>query len=178
MIQAARFCRENQLPYLGLCLGMQIMVIEFSKNVLNLSDANSTEFDPETSNPVIDIIESQKGLEETGGTMRLGGYRCNLSSGTLAKKIYQKDIITERHRHRYEFNDYYKEKLNSIGFITSGECPANNLVEISEISDHPFMIGSQFHPEFGSRLDRPHPLFDHFIKASANQKKTGAQFQL
>ena len=178
MIQAARFCRENQLPYLGLCLGMQIMVIEFSKNVLNLSDANSTEFDPETSNPVIDIIESQKGLEETGGTMRLGGYRCNLSSGTLAKKIYQKDIITERHRHRYEFNDYYKEKLNSKGFITSGVCPDNNLVEISEISDHPFMIGSQFHPEFGSRLDRPHPLFDHFIKASANQKKTGAQFQL
>ena len=101
MIQAAKFCRENQLPYLGLCLGMQIMVIEFSKNVLNLSDANSTEFDPETSNPVIDIIESQKGLEETGGTMRLGGYRCNLSSGTLAKKIYQNDIITERHRHRY-----------------------------------------------------------------------------
>ncbi len=178
MIEAAKFCRENQLPYLGLCLGMQIMVIEFSKHVLNLSDANSTEFDPETSNPVIDIIESQKGLEETGGTMRLGGYRCDLTPGTLAKKIYSKDSITERHRHRYEFNDYYKEELNSNGFITSGICPDNNLVEISEIMDHPFMIGSQFHPEFGSRLDRPHPMFDHFIKASANQKKMGAQFKL
>ena len=178
MIEAAKFCREYQLPYLGLCLGMQIMVIEFSKNVLGLSDANSTEFDSETSNPVIDIIESQKGLQETGGTMRLGAYRCNLSPGTLASKIYKKEIITERHRHRYEFNDFYKEKLNSNGLITSGICPDNNLVEVSEISGHPFMIGSQFHPEFGSRLDRPHPLFNYFVKACGNQKKIGAQFKL
>ena len=110
--------------------------------------------------------------------MRLGGYRCNLGSGTLAKKVYNKNSITERHRHRYEFNDYYKEQLNSSGFVTSGICPDNNLVEVSEIFDHPFMIGSQFHPEFGSRLDRPHPLFDHFLKACANQKKIGAQFKL
>ena len=178
MLQAAKFCREYKIPYLGLCLGMQIMVIEFSKNVLGLSDANSTEFDIETSNPVIDIIESQKGLQETGGTMRLGGYRCDLQENSLAREIYKKETIVERHRHRYEFNDYYKEILNSKGFITSGVCPDNNLVEISELSDHPFMIGSQFHPEFASRLDKPHPLFDYFMKASLNQKKIGAQFRL
>lgn len=154
------------------------MVIEFAKNVLGLRDANSTEFDLETSNPVIDIIESQKGLQETGGTMRLGGYRCYLSPESLARKIYGKKEIIERHRHRYEFNDFFKENLNSNGFITSGICPDNNLVEISEIKDHPFMIGSQFHPEFGSRLDKPHPLFDSFIKACINQKKIGAQFKL
>ena len=178
MLEAAKFCREYEIPYLGLCLGMQIMVIEFSKNVLGLKDANSTEFDLDTSNPVIDIIESQKGLQETGGTMRLGGYRCSLAPKSLARKIYDKEEIIERHRHRYEFNDYFKENLNSNGFFTSGICPDNNLVEISEIKDHPFMIGSQFHPEFGSRLDKPHPLFDSFIKACINQKKIGAQFKL
>lgn len=178
MLEAARFCREYEIPYLGLCLGMQIMVIEYSKNILGLKDANSTEFDLETSNPVIDIIESQKGLQETGGTMRLGGYRCTLSPDSLARKIYGIDEIIERHRHRYEFNDFYKEKLNSSGFRTSGICPDNNLVEISEIENHPFMIGSQFHPEFGSRLDKPHPLFDSFISACLKQKKIGAQFKL
>jgi len=110
--------------------------------------------------------------------MRLGGYRCSLSPESLAKKVYGKEEIIERHRHRYEFNDYFKETLNLNGFITSGICPDNNLVEISEIKDHPYMIGSQFHPEFGSRLDRPHPLFDSFIKACINQKKIGAQFKL
>ena len=178
MLEAAQFSREYKIPYLGLCLGMQVMVIEFARNVLGFKDANSTEFDKKTNNPVIHIIDTQKGLEETGGTMRLGGYRCNLLKDSQASKIYTEELIVERHRHRYEFNDLYKKDLEKHGFIASGICPDNELVEISEIIDHPFMIGCQFHPEFGSRLDKPHPLFNAFMKASIDNKRIGAQFKL
>ena len=178
MLEAAQFSREYKIPYLGLCLGMQVMVIEFARNVLGFKDANSTEFDKETENPVIHIIDTQKGLEETGGTMRLGGYRCSLLKNSQASKIYSKELIVERHRHRYEFNDLYKKDLEKHGFIASGICPDNELVEISEIVNHPFMIGCQFHPEFGSRLDNPHPLFNAFMKASIDNKRIGAQFKL
>ena len=178
MLEAAQFSREYKIPYLGLCLGMQVMVIEFARNVLGFKDANSTEFDKETENPVIHIIDTQKGLEETGGTMRLGGYRCSLLKDSQASKIYSKELIVERHRHRYEFNDLYKKDLEKHGFIASGICPDNELVEISEIVNHPFMIGCQFHPEFGSRLDNPHPLFNAFMKASIDNKRIGAQFKL
>ncbi len=178
MLEAAQFSREYKIPYLGLCLGMQVMVIEFARNVLGFKDANSTEFDKETQNPVIHIIDTQKGLEETGGTMRLGGYRCRLLKNSKASKIYTEELIVERHRHRYEFNDLYKKDLEKHGFIASGICPDNDLVEISEIVDHPFMIGCQFHPEFGSRLDKPHPLFNSFMKASIDNKRIGAQFKL
>ena len=178
MLEAAQFSREYKIPYLGLCLGMQVMVIEFARNVLGFKDANSTEFDKETENPVIHIIDTQKGLEETGGTMRLGGYRCSLLKDSQASKIYSEELIVERHRHRYEFNDLYKKDLEKHGFIASGICPDNELVEISEIVNHPFMIGCQFHPEFGSRLDNPHPLFNAFMKASIDNKRIGAQFKL
>ncbi len=164
-IAAARYARENQIPYLGLCLGMQVMVIEFGRHVLGSEDANSTEFDRSTPHPVIDLLPEQRGIGEMGGTMRLGLYPCEFVEGTLAQNTYEKASVSERHRHRYEFNNTYREILAEHGMVYSGLSPDGELVEVAELSDHPFMIGSQFHPEFLSRPNRPHPLFAGFIQA-------------
>jgi CTP synthase len=164
-IAAARYARENQIPYLGLCLGMQVMVIEFGRHVLGSEDANSTEFDRSTPHPVIDLLPEQRGIGEMGGTMRLGLYPCDFVEGTLAQRTYGTASVSERHRHRYEFNNTYREILAEHGMVYSGLSPDGKLVEVAELSDHPFMIGSQFHPEFLSRPNRPHPLFAGFIQA-------------
>ena len=165
-IKAINYARTNKIPFLGICLGMQLAVIEFAQNVLKLEDATSTEFDPTCKNPVIDLMADQKSVSNMGGTLRLGNYECTLVPNTLASKIYKSDKILERHRHRYEFNNKYKEQLEAKGMVFSGINEANNLVEIIELKDHPHFIASQFHPEFKSRPTRPHPLFDSFIKAS------------
>ena len=164
-IAAARYARENQIPYLGLCLGMQVMVIEFGRHVLGSEDANSTEFDRSTPHPVIDLLPEQRGIGEMGGTMRLGLYPCDFVEGTLAHSTYECASVSERHRHRYEFNNTYREILAEHGMVYSGLSPDGKLVEVAELSDHPFMIGSQFHPEFRSRPNRPHPLFVGLIQA-------------
>ena len=164
-IQAARYARENQVPYLGLCLGMQLMVIEFSRFVLNDEEVNSTEFDRSTSHPVIDLMPDQRDIADMGGTMRLGLYPCQLQPGTRAAEAYQKDLVYERHRHRFEFNNAYRQVLQEHGMRLSGVSPDGRLVEIAELEDHPFMLGTQFHPEFLSRPNRPHPLFIAFLKA-------------
>lgn len=164
-IQAARYARENQVPYLGLCLGMQLMVIEFSRFVLNDEEVNSTEFDRSTSHPVIDLMPDQRDIADMGGTMRLGLYPCQLQPGTRAAEAYQKDLVYERHRHRFEFNNAYRQVLEEHGMRLSGVSPDGRLVEIAELEDHPFMLGTQFHPEFLSRPNRPHPLFIAFLKA-------------
>jgi len=165
-LEAARYARENKVPYLGVCLGMQIMVIEYARHVLGLLGANSTEFNAQAPHPVISLLSEQMGIEDKGGTMRLGGYPCKLVPRTLAAAAYGVEDVTERHRHRYEFNNAYREQLAQAGLITSGTSPDGSLVEISEIADHPFMLGSQFHPEFKSRPDRPQPLFREFIGAA------------
>ena len=165
-IKAINYARTNKIPFLGICLGMQLAVIEFAQNVLKLEDATSTEFDPTCKNPVIDLMADQKAVSNMGGTLRLGNYECTLVPNTLASKIYKSDKILERHRHRYEFNNKYKEQLEAKGMIFSGINEANNLVEIIELKDHPHFIASQFHPEFKSRPTRPHPLFDSFVSAS------------
>jgi CTP synthase len=165
-IAAARWARENDVPYLGLCLGMQVMVTEFARNVCGLAGANTTEIDPETPHPVISLLEEQQGVTNMGGTMRLGAYPCVLDAGTLAGKAYQTDLISERHRHRWEFNNAYRERLEARGLRVSGASPDGSLVEISEIGTHPFMLGTQFHPELQSRPNRPHPLFRDFITAA------------
>jgi len=164
-IHAARYARENNIPYLGLCLGMQVMVIEFARHVLSDDEANSTEFDPSTPHPVIDLMPDQRDLTDMGGTMRLGLYPCQLQSGSLAADAYNADSIDERHRHRFEFKNMYREKLQEAGMEFSGLSPDERLVEIAEMKDHPFMLGTQFHPEFLSRPTRPHPLFVSFLKA-------------
>ena len=164
-IHAARYARENNIPYLGLCLGMQVMVIELARHMLNDDEANSTEFDPSTPHPVIDLMPDQRDLTDMGGTMRLGLYPCQLQSGSKAADAYGKDSINERHRHRFEFKNMYREKLQKAGMEFSGLSPDNRLVEIAEMKDHPFMLGTQFHPEFLSRPTRPHPLFLGFLKA-------------
>jgi CTP synthase len=163
-ILAAKYARENKLPYLGLCLGMQVAVIEFARHVLNINDANSTEFDKNTTNPVIHIMPSQLGVQ-MGGSMRLGDYKCTISKNSRAHLAYQKTHILERHRHRYEFNNKYKDILSSNGMVFSGINPDSNLVEIIEYIDHPFFVASQFHPEFKSRPDHAHPLFTDFVEA-------------
>jgi CTP synthase len=164
-IKAATFARENKVPYLGLCLGMQVMVIEFARNVLMHADANSSEFDRSTSAPIIDLMPEQHDVTEKGGTMRLGLYPCHLVPGTKAKEAYQTDVVQERHRHRFELNNDFRPELKAAGMICSGVSPDDHLVEITEIKDHPFMLGTQFHPEFLSRPNRAHPLFSAFIKA-------------
>jgi CTP synthase len=164
-IEAATFARENKVPYLGLCLGMQVMVIEFARNVLKHEDANSSEFDRSTSAPIIDLMPEQHDVTEKGGTMRLGLYPCHLVPGTKASEAYQTDIVQERHRHRFELNNDFRPELKAAGMICSGVSPDNHLVEITEIKDHPFMLGTQFHPEFLSRPNRAHPLFSAFVKA-------------
>ncbi len=166
-IQAARYAREEKIPYLGLCLGMQVMCVEFARNVLGYEDANSTEFDRGTAHPVIDLMIEQRSITDMGGTMRLGLYPCVLQSGTKAAGAYRVKQVDERHRHRFEFNNAYRESFEKAGMALSGLSPDGNLVEISEIKDHPYMVGSQFHPEFLSRPMRPHPLFVGLLKASA-----------
>jgi len=169
-IQAARYAREHKIPYLGLCLGMQLMVVEFSRNVLGHEDANSTEFDPSTSCPVIDLMPDQRSISDMGGTMRLGLYPCELQPGTHAAEAYPQPLVQERHRHRFELNNTYREVLQARGMRFSGISPDGRLVEIAELTDHPFMLGTQFHPEFLSRPNRPHPLFVAFLKAVKKQK--------
>ncbi len=164
-IKACQYARENKVPYLGLCLGMQIAVIEFARNVCGIKDANSTEFVELCKNPIIDLMTDQKHIINMGGTLRLGNYECSLVKNTLAHKIYGQDQILERHRHRYEFNNKYKEKLENNGLVFSGINKQSNLVEIIENPNHPFFIACQFHPEFKSRPTRPHPLFDSFLQA-------------
>jgi CTP synthase len=166
-IAAARYARENKVPYLGLCLGMQVMVIEFARHVLESEEANSTEFDRGTKHPVIDLLPEQRGLADMGGTMRLGLYPCHLTPGSHAAAAYGRAAVQERHRHRFEFNNAYRQLLGERGMAFSGQSPDGRLVEIAEIVDHPFMVGSQFHPEFLSRPNRPHPLFRTFIEAVA-----------
>lgn len=164
-IQAARYARENKIPYLGLCLGMQVMVIEFGRYVFGSEDANSTEFNRNTPHPVIDLLPEQRGIGEMGGTMRLGLYPCQLVEGTIARMAYDSMEVQERHRHRFEFNNSYRELFKEKGMRFSGQSPDGRLVEIAELADHPFMLGSQFHPEFLSRPNRPHPLFRAFLGA-------------
>jgi CTP synthase len=165
-IQAARYARKNKIPYLGLCLGMQLMVVEFARDVLGDEEANSTEFDRSTQNPVIDLMPEQRDIADMGGTMRLGLYPCALQPNTCAAQAYDgQKLVQERHRHRFEFNNNYRKALEAKGMRFSGVSPDNRLVEIAEIADHPFMLGSQFHPEFLSRPNRPHPLFAAFIRA-------------
>ncbi|GAB4376579.1 MAG: CTP synthase [Salibacteraceae bacterium] len=171
-ITAIRFARENKIPFLGICLGMQCAVIEFGRNVLGLENANSTEMDPDTPHPVIDMMEDQKSIREMGGTMRLGAYTCAIKHGTVAEKVYSRNEISERHRHRYEFNNQYLDKFESAGMVASGKNPQTELVEIVELNGHPFFIGVQFHPEYKSTVASPHPLFVNFVKAAVNQEKT------
>jgi CTP synthase len=168
-IQAAKFARENKVPYFGLCLGMQLMCIEFARNVLGYEDANSTEFDRTTTHPVIDLMTEQRAITDMGGTMRLGLYPCVLQKGTRAAAAYQTIQVEERHRHRFEFNNAYRNEFESAGMSFSGISPDNKLVEIFELTDHPFMLGSQFHPEFLSRPNKPHPLFLAFLKSAAEK---------
>lgn len=175
MIETAKYARENEIPYFGLCLGMQVMVIEYTRNKLGLRNANSLEMSESTEDPVISLMDGQEGLHSTGGTMRLGSYVCKLKPGTLTSKAYGVDIVNERHRHRYEFNNAYREELEKSGLIASGTSPDDSLVEVMEVHGHPFMLGSQFHPEFGSRPERPHPLFREFIRVSKNTPTEGDQ---
>ncbi len=164
-IVAARFARESDVPYLGLCLGMQVMCIEFARHVFGSDEPNSTEFDRTTPYPVIDLMADQRDIVEMGGTMRLGLYPCHLQAETKAHQAYGIDFVEERHRHRWEFNNAYREPLQQAGLVYSGLSPDGHLVEIAELAGHPFMLGSQFHPEFKSRPERPHPLFSAFLEA-------------
>ncbi|MGI8649928.1 MAG: CTP synthase [Rubrobacter sp.] len=167
-LEAARYARETKTPYLGLCLGMQVAVIEYARNVAGLELANSTEFDEETPHPVVGIMPDQVGVD-MGGTMRLGAYPCKLEPGTLAREVYAEDEVQERHRHRYEVNNAYRDVLTETGMVFSGTSPDGRLVEIAEIKDHPFFIASQFHPEFKSRPLESHPLFKGFVEACMNE---------
>ena len=171
-ILAVKYARENGLPFFGICLGMQMSVIEFARNVLGLSGAHSTEMDPQATDPVIDLMEAQKTVTSKGGTMRLGAYPCKIEPGTLAHKIYGSEMISERHRHRWEFNNKYLEAMQAAGLKASGINPETNLVEIVEIPTHPFFIGVQYHPELKSTVENPHPVFVHFIKASLDYKNS------
>ncbi len=170
-IAAARYARQQGVPYLGLCLGMQVMVMEYARHVLGWEGAHSTEFDPETPYPVICLMEEQLGVTEKGGTMRLGSYPCHLRPGTRAREAYGTDLVMERHRHRYEFNNRYRDALERAGLVCSGTSPDGELVEVCEVRDHPFMVGSQFHPEFRSRPGRPHPLFLGFVGAALERRR-------
>lgn len=174
-IQAVQYARENGLPFFGICLGLQMAVIEFARNVLDIQNAHSTEMDANTPNPVIDMMEGQKKINRMGGTMRLGAYPCVIKEGTLAEKIYRKRVVSERHRHRYEFNNKYLQQFEENGMIASGTNPDTGLVEIMEVKDHPFFIGVQYHPELKSTVEKPSPLFTAFIEAAVkyNGKKNG-----
>lgn len=168
-ISAIRYARENKIPFLGICLGMQLATVEFARNVLGLEGAHSAELDPMTPYPIIDLLPEQKEIEDLGGTLRLGLFPCKLQEDSLAHRTYEEQIVYERHRHRYEFNNEYREQMEQEGFIFSGTSPDGRLIEIIELADHPYFIASQFHPEFRSRPTRPQPLFREFIGASLKQ---------
>lgn len=178
MVKAARFAREGEMPYFGLCLGMHIMVIELGRHVFHSDTVNSTEFDAVSAYPVIDLLPEQRRVEEKGGTMRLGTYPCHLVAGTRAARAYGAEVVYERHRHRYEFNNDFREPLEQAGITASGLSPDGRLVEVSELRDHPWMVACQFHPEFKSRPDLPHPLFVGFVGAAKERLVEGAQTSL
>ncbi|PIW39624.1 MAG: CTP synthase [Chloroflexi bacterium CG15_BIG_FIL_POST_REV_8_21_14_020_46_15] len=178
MVETAKFAREEKVPYLGLCLGMQIMVIEFGRHVFHNMRVNSTEFDADTPYPVIDLLPGQRDISQKGGTMRLGTYPCCLVPGTKAAQAYNRETIYERHRHRFEFNNRFRQPLEEAGLIFSGLSPDGKLVEIVELKNHPWMVACQFHPEFKSRPDSPHPLFVNFIKVANETLVEGAQTSL
>ena len=173
-IAAIKYARENNVPFFGICLGMQCSVIEFGRNVLGFEDANSSEMDSKTSHAVIDMMEEQKAITNLGGTMRLGAYTCHLKEGSLAHQIYGRTEISERHRHRYEFNNQFLSQYEEAGMIATGTNPASGLVEIVEIPTHPFFIGVQFHPEYKSTVANPHPIFVHFVKAAIKEQQPAA----
>lgn len=170
-IETAKFCRENQIPYFGICLGMQVMAVEFARHAAGIEEANSTEIDADTPNPVISLLSEQRDVQDLGGTMRLGAYTCRLMPGSKAFEAYEKEKISERHRHRYEFNNKYKAQMEKAGFIFSGVLDGGTLCEIAEIEGHPWMLGVQFHPEFKSKPNAPHPLFKEFFKAMITHKE-------
>src|SRR4029077_16862451 len=175
-VMASHYARHNRIPYLGLCLGMQGAVIDFARENLDAPDANSTEFAAFTSTPVIDLMPEQRNVDQMGGSMRLGLYPCKLLPGSKAQKAYGEEVVYERHRHRFEFNNEYREVMNENGMIFSGLSPNGRLVEIIELADHPWFVASQFHPEFRSRPNRAHPLFREFVRAAFLQ--TGDQMEL
>jgi CTP synthase len=170
-IAAVKHARENKIPFFGICLGMQMAVIEYSRNILGYADANSTEMNEQTAHPVVNLMEEQKTITDKGGTMRLGAWKCSIEPNTLAYKIYEQSEISERHRHRYEFNNAYTEELQKAGLKASGVNPDTGLVEIVEIEDHPFFIGVQYHPEYKSTVANPHPLFVSFVAAAVKAHK-------
>jgi len=178
MIKAATYARENKIPYFGLCLGLQVMVIEFSRYALGSDKANSTEFDASTPYPVIDLMPEQTEIETKGGTMRLGKYCCHLVENTRAASAYSQNVIYERHRHRFEFNNEFRSRLSEAGMVFSGLSPDKNLVEICELADHPWMVSCQFHPEFLSRPGCPHPLFRDFVGVANDVLREGVQASL
>jgi CTP synthase len=171
-IEAVQFARENNIPFFGICLGMQCAVIEFARNVLGLDDAHTTEIDESTKHPVISMMEEQKNIANLGGTMRLGAYNCQLKPKTKVSQAYNTDKISERHRHRVEFNNSYLKDFENAGMIASGKNPETGLVEIVEIANHPWFVGTQFHPEYKSTVDNPHPVFVAFINAALLKKQT------
>ncbi len=170
-IAATRYARENNIPFFGICLGMHCAAIEFARHVCRWEDANSSEFDPSTKYPVIDLLPEQKEIKDFGGTMRLGRYPCKIMPGTRAAEAYQDEVIYERHRHRYELNNLFREELAQKGLVMSGVSPDNQLVEMIELRDHPWFVATQFHPEFKSRPNRAHPLFRDFIAAALRYKE-------
>jgi CTP synthase len=178
MVETAKFAREKQIPYFGLCLGMQTMIIEFGRYVFHSQDVNSTEFDSNTSYPVIDLLPEQRDVNQKGGTMRLGTYPCHLVPGTKAAQAYGCEVAYERHRHRFEFNNAFRQPFENAGMIASGLSPDEKLVEIAELRNHPWMVACQFHPEFKSLPDCPHPLFISFIGAAKQTLVEGAQTSL
>jgi CTP synthase (UTP-ammonia lyase) len=170
-ILTSKFARENNIPFLGICLGLQCAVIDYARNVCKIDDANSSEFKPKSKNKVIDLMESQRAIKLKGGTMRLGSYDCEISTGTKAYSIYRKKTINERHRHRFEVNNKYVSKMEKNGLIFSGMNKKLGVVEIIELKNHPWFVGCQFHPELKSRVDKAHPLFREFVKASLKNSK-------
>jgi CTP synthase len=170
-VLVARHAREKKIPFFGICLGMQIAVIDFARNVCGLEKANSSEFDEKTKHPVIDLMEHQRGIEMKGATMRLGSYACKLADSSLARAAYKSEEISERHRHRYEFNNEYRSKFAEMGLVQTGLSPDGKLVEVVELKGHPWFLGCQYHPEFQSKPMAPHPLFREFISASLKAKQ-------
>ena len=170
-ITAVKFAREQKVPFLGICLGMQCAVIEFARNVIGWKDAHTAEIDQDAGHPVIDLMEAQKSVTHKGGTMRLGAYKCKILSDTNLYKAYNQEVIEERHRHRYEFNSDYLKEFESKGMIASGKNPDTGLVEVVEIPHHPWFVGVQYHPEYKSTVSNPHPIFKAFVKAVLDQKK-------
>ena len=174
-LEAVRYARENKMPFLGICLGLQCAVIEFARGVCGIEDADGSEFNPNTKNPVIDLMEDQRSISKKGGTMRLGAYPCRIKPGTLAERCYEATDISERHRHRWEVNNAYRDTFERHGMVFSGTSPDGHLVEMIELRNHPYFIAAQFHPELKSRPNRPHPLFFNLVKAAREQSQTDVQ---